>query len=137
MTWFDKNIDWIKKGLEGEGQVREWFKSKKLPFMQVDIMFKSKGKWCLGEIKTQEKFTAPPFDGHGLPEWQIKMRMQFYNDTGIVPYLIVKDVHDDCLYLQSMIILDGLTNKDKFKTKGRKPRVIFRLEKFVKVDLKK
>ena len=136
MSWFDKNASNIKKGFIGEEQVREWFKKKKIPFMQVDIMFKSKGKWCLGEIKTQEKYKAPPFDGHGLPEWQIKKRLQFYQDTGIVPYLIVKDVDDECLYLQSMIVLDKLTDKDKFKTKGHKPRVVFRLNKFIKIELR-
>jgi len=100
--------------------------------MQVDLMFKYKGKWCLAEVKTQEKFLSPPFDGHGLPQWQIDSRLMFYNDTGIEPYLIVNDINDKCLYIESF---RNLLDKEHFKTKGLKPRVIFNIKSFKKIDL--
>jgi|TARA_R110000782_G_scaffold269647_1_gene368141 hypothetical protein len=132
MTWLEKNYDSCNIGLSGESEVREWFKNKKIPFMQVDIMFKYDGKWCLGEIKTQEKFLAPPFDGHGLPKWQIDRRIQFYNDTNIEPFLIVKDLKENCLYIESLLIL---MKGEKFQTKGKSPRVIFKLSNFKKIKL--
>ena len=32
MSWFDKNIDKIKIGLEGEEIIREYLMQKKIPF---------------------------------------------------------------------------------------------------------
>jgi len=132
MSWFDDNIEKIKIGLDGESKVRGLFKGKKIPFMQVDIMFMYNNKWCLGEIKTQEMFLAPPFDGHGLPQWQIDRRMEFYNSTGVEPYLIVYDKKNKCLFLESLV---KLIKKEKFKTKGKSPRTIFKLTSFKKVNL--
>tara|TARA_R110000782_G_scaffold33438_1_gene80675 strand:- start:162 stop:560 length:399 start_codon:yes stop_codon:yes gene_type:complete len=132
MSWFKENLDIIEVGFDGEGKIRDWFKNKRIPFMQVDIMFKYKNKWCLGEIKTQEVYVAPPYDGHGLPAWQIERRMEFFKDTGIEPFLIVYDIKEKCLYLQSLVILlDG----EHFKTKGKKPRTIFKLDNFKRIEL--
>ena len=100
--------------------------------MQVDIMFKYKGKWCLGEVKTQEKFTAPPFDGHGLPKWQIDRRMEFYKDTGVEPFLIVHDIKEKCLFIESFV---NLLAKENFQTKGLKPRVIFKITSFKRIEM--
>ena len=94
MSFLEKNLENCKIGFAGEDLVRSWFIDKKIPFMQVDIMFKYNNKWCLGEVKTQEKFIAPPFDGHGLPKWQIDRRLEFYNDTGVEPFLIVNDISE-------------------------------------------
>lgn len=132
MSFLEKNLEQCKIGFAGEDLVRNWFINKKIPFMQVDIMFKYNDKWCLGEIKTQEKFLAPPFDGHGLPKWQIDRRMEFYKDTGIEPYLIVNDINDKCLYIES---LKNLLKAEQFQTKGNKPRVIFKLSNFKKIIL--
>jgi len=132
MSWFDDNIEKIKIGLDGESKVRSLFKDKKIPFMQVDIMFRYNNRWCLGEIKTQEMFTAPPFNGHGLPQWQIDRRMEFYKSTGVEPYLIVYDINNECLFLESLV---KLTKTENFKTKGKSPRTIFKLSSFKKVKL--
>ncbi len=134
MSFLQNNIEKIKIGFDGEELVRSWFQDNKIPFMQVDIMFKYKDKWCLGEIKTQEKFLAPPFDGHGLPRWQINRRMEFFKDTGVEPFLIVNDINDKCLYIES---LKNLLSKPNFQTKGLKPRVIFKLDSFKKILLNK
>ena len=132
MSFLENNFNNCKIGFGGEDLVRTWFIDKKIPFMQVDIMFKYNGKWCLGEVKTQEKFKAPPYDGHGLPDWQIKRRMEFYKDTGVIPYLIVYDLQEKCLYIEK---LEVLLSKEHFKTKGKKPRVIFKLDNFKKIEL--
>lgn len=132
MSFIDDNLKKIKIGFDGEQTVRDWFIKQKIPFMQVDIMFKHKDSWCLGEVKTQEKFTAPPFDGHGLPQWQIDRRLEFQEDTGVIAYLIVNDIEDNCLYINS---LDKLLAGEYFKTKGKKPRVVFNIKNFVKIYL--
>ena len=132
MSFLEDNIDNCKIGFAGEDTVRNWFIKNKVKFMQLDIMFYHKGKWCLGEVKTQEKYLAPPFDGHGLPQWQIDRRMQFYKDTGVKPYFIVKCLDDECLYIKDMpTLLEGKS----FKTKGKKPRVIFPVSSFEKRSL--
>ena len=132
MNFVDQHYELLKIGFQGEGEVREYFKSIGVKFMQVDLMFNKNGKWYLAEIKTQEKFKAPPFDGHGLPEWQIEARIQFYNDTGIEPFLIVKDNEDRCLYIGSIL---KLMQKEKIITKGKKPRVVFNINGFTKIPL--
>ena len=132
MSFLEKNLENCKIGFAGEDLVRSWFIDKKIPFMQVDIMFKYKNKWCLGEVKTQEKFIAPPFDGHGLPKWQIDRRLEFYNDTGVEPFLIVNDISDKCLYIESF---KNLLLGEHFQTKGLKPRVVFKLSSFKKILL--
>ena len=133
MSYFtEENKKNIKQGYDGEDIVRNWFKEKEIPFMQVDLMFKHNNNWFLAEIKSQEKFLSPPFDGHGLPEWQIKRRIDFYNDTKIKPIFIVYDTQDKCIYMANLVELE---KGEKFKTKGAKPRIIFPISSFKKVDL--
>jgi hypothetical protein len=132
MSFLENNLQNCKIGFDGEGKIRDWFALQKIPYMQVDIMFKHKNKWCLGEIKTQEKFMAPPFDGHGLPQWQIDRRIEFYKDTNVEPYLIVLDIKENCIYIESLLIL---MSKEKFETKGKKPRTIFNINNFKRIEL--
>jgi hypothetical protein len=132
MSFLENNLENCKIGFDGEGKIRDWFALQKIPYMQVDIMFKHKNKWCLGEIKTQEKFMAPPFDGHGLPQWQIDRRIEFYKDTNVEPYLIVLDIKENCIYIESLLIL---MSKEKFETKGKKPRTIFNINNFKRIKL--
>jgi hypothetical protein len=127
MSFVEDNIDKIKIGFDGEAEIRKLFNKHNIPFMQVDVMFLFNGKWCLGEIKTQEKYLAPPFDGHGLPKWQIDRRIQFYNDTGVIPYLIVNCLTDKKIYIGN---LNELMKGEYFQTKGTNPRVIFKIENF-------
>ncbi len=131
MNWYNKNKKTIEIGFLGESKIRDILKSKKMKFMQVDVMFKNhKNKWCLGEVKTQERFLAPPFDGHGLPEWQIKTRIEFYNETGIEPYLFIYELNTENIYYNSLL---ELTKKESFKTNGKSPRTIFNLNNFKQI----
>jgi hypothetical protein len=132
MSFVDKNLANIKIGFDGESTVREWLKRKDYKFMQVDVMFKKDGKWFLGEIKTQEKYLSPPFDGHGLPKWQIDARIAFYKQTGIEPILFVNCLTDKVLYCNSIL---KLMETDHFYTKGNSPRVIFNIIHFVKIKI--
>jgi hypothetical protein len=132
MSFIEDNLNTYKIGTSGEELVRKWFIQKNIPFMQVDIMFKHNGVWCLGEVKTQEKFNSPPFDGHGLPHWQIDRRLEFQRDTGIKAYLIIYDLNDKCLYIGSF---DKLLEGRYFQTKGKNPRIVFDIESFKKIEL--
>ena len=110
--------------------------NEKIPFMQVDIMFKENDKWYCGEIKTQEIFKSPPFDGHGLPQWQINRRIQFYNDTGVIPIFFVYDLEEKCIYYHNLLYLNTKVNKDQvFRTKGEKPRTIFNINLFKRIEI--
>ena len=136
MSWFDDNIYQIKIGLEGEEIIRKYLMNEKIPFMQVDIMFKENDKWYCGEIKTQEIFKSPPFDGHGLPQWQINRRIQFYNDTGVIPIFFVYDLEEKCIYYHNLLYLNTKVNKDQvFRTKGEKPRTIFNINLFKRIEI--
>jgi hypothetical protein len=130
-NFFDDNVDQIRKGYIGESIIREFLKKKKYPFMQVDVAFKFNNQWYLGEIKSQEKYLSPPFDGHGLPEWQINRRLEFQRETGVIAYLIVNDTQDNIIYAQRM---DELMKTNYFKTKGAKPRIIFELKHFLIIE---
>lgn len=137
MSWFNENIKEIEEGLNGEEFVRRWLTSRNQKYMQIDLMFKDKekGKWYSVEVKTQEVYTPGkdfPFYGHGLPEWQIKDRMQLYRDTGIQPQLIVKEKGEDLLYIGNLV---NLMKTDFYKTKGNSPRIIFKIEHFKKVKI--
>lgn len=132
MSFFESNLEQIKLGFKGEEIVRNYLKKKKVKFMQIDLMFVFNKTWYLGEIKSQEKFKAPPYDGHGLPEWQINDRIGFYNDTKIIPYLIVYDLEEECLYVNDLLTL---LSGEYFKTKGDKPRIIFNIKSFKKIEI--
>ena len=136
MSWFDKNIDKIKIGLEGEEMIREYLMRQKIPFMQVDIMYKENDQWYCGEIKTQEIFKAPPFDGHGLPQWQINRRIQFYNDTGVVPMFFVYDLEEKCIYYNNLLYLNNKVHKNEvLRTNGAKPRTIYNIDLFKRIEI--
>lgn len=115
-------------GLVGENHCRNYLKDRNHEFFQVDLISrdKSSGKYYLWEVKHQARFRAPPFDGHGLPTWQIKARLDFYRSTGIRPILYVLDKETKDVYAQAF---DVLNDSDSFLTKN-KSLVIFPIESF-------
>ena len=118
-----------KIGYQGEEIIRKFLASLEYPYMQADLLFKGKESWLLAEIKRQSSFKSPPFDGHGLPEWQIKKRLLFQKETGIRAIFFVVDKETEIIYYN---YFDELYNdqKQRFNTNGKKPRVIFPLESF-------
>jgi len=131
-SWIEKNLKQIKIGLEGESQIRSMLSKNNIRFMQADLIFDHNNQYYCAEVKTQEKYLAPPFDGHGLPMWQITARLNLYNKTGIIPYLFVRCLTDNVVYHQD---LRELMKTEYYQTKGSSPRVIFNLNDFKKTTI--
>jgi hypothetical protein len=115
------------QGLEGEALIRDFLKSKRILHFQVDLIFLKDGKYFLAEVKNQEPYLPPPFEGHGLPEWQIKARLDFADATGVEPWLFVCDPIHKQIYCRG---LRELNNGEHFDTNGDRPRRIFPLSCF-------
>ena len=134
----DNDIEKILEGIEGEKIIREFFKKKKIHFFQVDLMAKIKNKWNVIEIKNQEQFDASnnpkygPFNGHGLPKWQIEARLKFQEEMNIRALLFIRDKKTGIIYWQYMDILMG---GEQYQTNGKKPRLIFPLENYNILEL--
>lgn len=123
----EKDIEKIKEGFEGERVVRDYLKTlDNCTFTQLDMIANIDGTWYSIEAKHQEMFKAPPFDGHGLPTWQVNTRIRLFNDLGIVPLFFVLDKNTKQLMCNSLISLEA---GRKFTT-GRKSRVIYPIENF-------
>ena len=77
------------------------------------------------EIKCQDRFKSPPFDGHGLPPYQFDFRLKncytYWHDTFFIiiePQVDLKG--EQLMFYQNMFILDRLSNDKKFITGGDK-----------------
>lgn len=116
-----------ERGRYGESKVRDLLKRYGYHFMQADILANIKGEWRILEVKYQEKFEPPPFEGHGLPRWQVDARLKFQEETGIKAMLYVVDNPTDIIYWQ---YLDELMRGETYQTNGAKPRIIFPLTSF-------
>lgn len=132
-SYFNKNLDNIRKGWEGEDLVRSLLKKQGIRYMQADLLFKNKDQWYLGEVKCQKKYVnwSTGFEGHGLPPWQINHRIKLYEDTGIIPYLFVVCQTDNVLYHESLLKL----NKTEYFSTTKTPRTIFNIKEFKKSEL--
>lgn len=127
MKLSEKDLDNIIIGFDGENIIREFFKLKKIFYFQADMVAKIKYKWCLIEVKHQEMFNSPPFDGHGLPLWQIKARLQFQEEKDIRAMLFIIDKNTNIIYWQYM---DVLMKGEKYQTNGKSPRIIFPIKNY-------
>jgi hypothetical protein len=115
----------VAQGHAGETRFRDRLVKKKVPHMQVDVLMQLQGGWALVEVKHQERFVNP--DGHGMPEWQVDKRMEFYRDTGIVPWLVVVEQPGQRMFTQSIPELEK--NGRALVTKKSR-RVIWPLSSF-------
>lgn len=136
------NLEQLKKdigeGLDGENVIRRYLESKGIKYIQADLIFKGKDKYILAEVKHQEIFEKSkykydkggfeniPFDGHGLPPWQVEARIKFCKELDMIPYLFVVDKKTNIIYHESLIVLKTKENR---LTKGGK-RIIFNIESF-------
>lgn len=120
----------------GEKLVMDVLQSFQVPVkFQPDALFKSKnGQWIVVECKNQERFKAPPFDGHGLPPYQVKSRMKFYEETGIRCLFFVHEPGSDCVWWQWLDVLEGLGKTQRTFTKTGK-RIVYALSAFKKIDI--
>jgi len=121
------NID----GQIGEQKAIAFFKAKGMHCFQSDlIVLDFKGKYFMVEVKYQEAFEPPPFAGHGLPPYQVKARLAFYQKTGIRCLFMVFDKNDKDIYYNW---LDELNAGNQFLT-STKSRVIFDINEFVRIS---
>lgn len=117
----------LEIGFEGERVIRDYLnKISNCQYGQIDVIAKIENKWYSLEIKKQEMFTAPPFDGHGLPPWQVDFRLKMHKELGIIPVLFVVDKTTGIVYYQN---IDKLNEGEKFITKTGK-RIIYPLINF-------
>jgi hypothetical protein len=117
----------IKEGIVGEKICREYLKTKKHKFFQADLISESpEGRFYLWEVKHQNRFIAPPFDGHGLPLWQFKARMDFHQKTKIRPILFVFDKTTNEIFIQFFDVLA----KGQYFITVKTDRIIFPIESF-------
>ena len=117
-----------EEGIEAEQWLLQWFKDKGIAAFQPDAISYEEGKYVLNEIKNQEFFKSPPFDGHGLPRWQIEARTKFSIETGIRIRLIIKEKGTEIVYWQWLDVLDSGKYHDTF---GEKPRRVYPLGSFI------
>lgn len=123
-------LDSWEEGRKGETIVRDYLANNGHRFFQADLMVNDSNGWYVAEVKNQEMFESPPFDGHGLPRRQIEDRLKFQEDTGIRAMLYIVEKNTNVIYWQFM---DKLYVGESFETKGKKPRMIFPLKNFHKI----
>ena len=131
-------LDNLSDGFKGEEIIRDFLKNNPNidVFFQGDIIYrKIDGKWFISEVKHQEKFESPPFDGHGLPPWQIKHRLLFEKERGVIAmlYVIEKGKKENGKHIVYWNYLNKLNQGKHFDTMGDKPRRVFPLENFNKL----
>lgn len=120
-------INKIKQGWNGERVIRDILVRNHVHHLEADLLVKTKHGWQIWEIKHQDYFEKPPFDGHGLPKWQIDSRLEFQEHTGIRALLWIVDKKTNIIYWQYM---DQLINGISHQTNGSSPRIIFPLESY-------
>ena len=119
-----------KEGIKGERLLFQLLRNNGWKFFQADAIGIIGKEYYVFECKHQEHYKAPPFDGHGLPIWQVKARMDFQKKTGIKTVLVVFEKPFEKtgkIYLQTLEKLE----KGKFiDTYGAKPRRVYNLKSF-------
>ena len=118
-------------GFEGENKIRSIFEKNHIHYLQADMLAEINGKWHIIEVKHQDKFTPPPFYGHGLPRWQVDARLDLENKTGIIALLFIVDKETNIIYWQYM---NKLMKGKFYQTNGTKPRIIFPIESYNILD---
>jgi len=73
------------------------------------------------EVKRKDRFTPPPFFGHGLDTRQIYLRMNFFKKTGIRTFLMIFETKTESIWGQYLDVLED--NNNGFTTKTGKIKV--------------
>ena len=130
-------VDKFIQGYMGESFIRHLLAKENTKFVEPDLIVNEKGQYYIYEIKVQEHFESPPFDGHGLPLWQIKDRLNFCEKTNCKCKLIIIDLKQKFIYHQDLNVLYKQYGNKKmcFQTNGEKPRCVFHLDMFNKTEL--
>jgi len=128
-TRFDMGL--TEEGIYAEQYILKFFRDRNIPCFQPDCVSYENDKYILNEVKNQECFKSPPFDGHGLPKWQVEARIEFFNKTGIRCRLFVLEKGTNIIYYQW---LDELEKGEYIDTKGEHPRRIYNISLFKKYE---
>lgn len=125
-----------KDGIEGEQKLFDLLRQKGYKFFQPDAIGLKNDTYYVFEAKHQEYYKKPPFDGHGLPKWQVEARLKFQKRTNIVSVLVVFEKPYETtktIYYQR---LDKLEEGEHFDTQDNNPRRIYLLSNFKKIIAK-
>lgn len=127
-------IDKITQGIEGEHLIRKFLHSENHQTTQIDLLSCVDGKVYLIEIKHQERFNGPPFDGHGLNPKQVQNKLWWAKKINAIPLLIVLESNVDIfgkrnLFYQNLNLLNNLPDSKKFITKTGN-RIIYDISEF-------
>lgn len=115
-----KGVEIVKEILRNSNKVER--------FCQIDWMYYDReDNWYSIEVKYQEYFRHPPFDGHGLPPYQVETRLRLEKQKGITALFVVCDPTSGNIYMGK---LRDLESGRKYITKSKDPRVIYPLENF-------
>lgn len=114
-------------GIIGEQKLFKLLGEHGYKFFQADAIGEKDDKFFVFEAKHQERFKAPPFDGHGLPRWQVEARLSFEDKTGIGTMFVVFDKETNEIFVQNLRVLDEGLYHD---THGLKPRRIYPITSF-------
>lgn len=114
-------------GRFAEEQARLFLKNHGFSVFQPDWIANKDGEYYLIEVKHQDRFEPPPFAGHGLPPYQVSMRLAFQKQTGIRVMLLIIDKSTKEWFVQW---LDTLNEGISFLTQGQSPRKVFPIENF-------
>jgi len=117
----------LEQGRAGEAWARDWFTTRGVRVFQPDWIAFIDGAYVQVEVKNQERFTPPPFFGHGLPPYQVRDRLEFQAATGVRALLLVHDLTTGEALHQWLDVLD---EGPKFYTSGTSPRVIYPISAF-------
>lgn len=93
------------------------------------IVVPNVGAPYLCEVKGQEMFEAPPFDGHGLPYYQADRYQQLFARLGLRTRFIVYDP-SGFRYSAWLHELEGRGSEYVFETKGERHRRIYEIGGF-------
>jgi len=116
-----------EQGRVGELWARDYFKARGVPVFQPDWIASIDGAYVVVEVKNQERFTPPPFWGHGLPAYQVRDRLAYQAGTGVRALLLIHEPDTDEVFHQWLDVLEG---GEKFYTSGDSPRVVYPLTSF-------
>jgi hypothetical protein len=98
---------------------------------QIDWLGEMMGEWVKFEIKCQEPFEPPPFEGHGLPRWQIESSEKLRKDKDIRTYLMIKDAKSG-KWIGNFI--DELEKGEYHDTHGLSPRRVYKISSFIELS---
>jgi len=108
-------MDIEELGKEGEQQARILLKRMGFEVQSPDWLAVKDNNWVCIEVKKKERFTPPPFAGHGLDNRQIYLRERLLKEKDIRTFLMILEIGTDNIWGQ---YLDILERGIKFTTKN-------------------